>query len=108
LDAAENADAEAATESGSSQRDRGQSAREAEAQGAEESRTGQVSELDRRSAALTAYLERESAAGFRVETRSDRQAVIVRKPLLRRTERRVVSVDEDGNVTSQTAQPVRW
>jgi hypothetical protein len=64
--------------------------------------------LDLRAAALTAYLERESAAGFSVETRSERQAVIVRHPKLRRAERRVVSVDEHGNVTSQTAQPVRW
>jgi hypothetical protein len=73
---------------------------------------------DARSAALDAYLTRQASQGFRVETRSGIQAVIVRHHrlhfLLRRVargrvERRlVVSVDEHGNVTSRAAEPVRW
>ena len=73
-----------------------------------------TSRVDSRDAALTAYLDRESANGFRVETRSATQAIIVRGRrgfgLLRghRAERRVLSVDEDGHVTARIAEPVRW
>jgi hypothetical protein len=69
--------------------------------------------VDRR-AALTAHLEREAANGFSVETRSATQAVIVRsgggwRSLGRRpSERRVLSVDEHGDVTTREAEPVRW
>jgi hypothetical protein len=75
--------------------------------------TQHVATVDR-CAALTAYLERESANGFSVETRSETQAVIARGrrlwPLLPRqpAERRVLSVDENGHVISRTAEPVRW
>lgn len=71
-----------------------------------------------RSAALDAYLARRSAQGFRVETRSGSQAVIVRRHrlyfLLRwfahgRAERRlVVSVDQHGEIASLAAEPLRW
>jgi hypothetical protein len=71
-----------------------------------------------RSAALDAYLTRRAAQGFRVETRSGVQAVIVRRRrlyfLLRwfarahAEERLVVSVDQHGEVDSLTAEPVRW
>jgi hypothetical protein len=71
-----------------------------------------------RSAALDAYLVRQEERGFRVETRSDVQAVIVRRhPLyfalrwLARglaEERLVVSVDQHGEVACLAAQPVRW
>jgi hypothetical protein len=77
---------------------------------------GQV--VDPRSAALDAYLARQAAHGFRVETRSDAQAVIVRRRRLyfmlrwfaheRAEERLVVSVDEHGEVDSLAAEPVRW
>ena len=71
-----------------------------------------------RAAALDAYLARRTAQGFRVETRSDIQAVIVRRHRLyfllrwlarRRSEQRlVVSVDQHGEVDSLAAEPIRW
>jgi hypothetical protein len=74
--------------------------------------------VDARSAALDAYVAQRSAQGFRVETRSRGQAVIVRRhplyPLLRwvakeRAEQRlVVSVDQHAEVAVIAAQPVRW
>jgi hypothetical protein len=63
---------------------------------------------------LTTQLEREAARGFAIETRSTTQAVIVRSRrgwrllLPGQAERRVLSVDEDGRVTSRDAEPVRW
>jgi len=63
---------------------------------------------------LTTQLEREATRGFDIETRSTTQAVIVRSRrgwrllLPRRAERRVLSVDENGRVTSRDAEPVRW
>jgi hypothetical protein len=73
---------------------------------------------DLRSAALDAYLERRSSQGFTVETRTGVQAVIVRRHRLylvlrlfaraRAEQRLVVSVDQDGEVTSLAAEPVRW
>lgn len=73
---------------------------------------------DARSAALDAYLAGRAVQGFRIETRSDSQAVIVRRHRLRfvlrwfapaRAEQRlVVSVDQHGEVTSGAAEPVRW
>ena len=71
-----------------------------------------------RSAALDAYLVRRAAQGFRVETRSGVQAVIVRRHRLyfalrwfahgRAEQRLVVSVDEHGEVDSIAAEPLRW
>lgn len=71
-----------------------------------------------RSAALDAYLARRAVHGFRVETRSGIQAVIVRRHRLhfalrwfareRAEQRLVVSVDQHGEVTSQAAERVRW
>jgi len=71
-----------------------------------------------RAAALDAYLARRAAQGFRIETRSDIQAVIVRRHRLyfllrwlarRRCEQRlVVSVDQHGEVDSLAAEPIRW
>jgi len=72
---------------------------------------------DTRSAALDAYLDERRADGFSVETRSGIQAVIVRRHrlhfLLRffgdgSARRLVVSVDQDGNVSSVAAEPRRW
>jgi len=73
---------------------------------------------DGRAAALDAYLARQAAQGFRVETRSGVQAVIVRRHrlyfLLRwfarghAEERLVVSVDQHGEIDSLAAEPVRW
>jgi len=73
---------------------------------------------DPRSAALDAYLAGRAAQGFRVETRSGVQAVIVRRHRLYfvlrwfargvAEERLVVSVDQDGEVASLAAEPVRW
>jgi ABC-type phosphate/phosphonate transport system ATPase subunit len=73
---------------------------------------------DARAAALDAYLARQALEGFRVETRSRTQAVIVRRHRLhfalrwvtrgRAEQRLVVSVDEHGEVTSLAAEPVRW
>ena len=71
-----------------------------------------------RSAALDAYLAQRAAQGFRVETRSGAQAVIVRRHRLyfalrwlargRAQQRLVVSVDQHGDVASRSAEPVRW
>ena len=73
---------------------------------------------DPRLLALDTYLADRQADGYRVETRSDVQAVICRRHrfdfILRRLahgvgERRlVVSVDEHGDVTTVAAGPVRW
>jgi hypothetical protein len=73
---------------------------------------------DARSAALDAHLARRAAQGFRIETRTGIQAVIVRRHRLhfalrwfaprRAQQRLVVSVDQHGDVTSLEAQPVRW
>jgi hypothetical protein len=73
---------------------------------------------DPRSAALDTYLARRAAQGFRVETRSGAQAVIVRRHRLyfvvhwvargRAEQRYVVSVDQHGEVDSLAAEPVRW
>jgi hypothetical protein len=71
----------------------------------------------RRREAIGAYLDDRVAEGFRVESRTDTQAIIAPAPsrlsFLRRfhrtapLERQVVSVDVDGNVTSSPAQPLR-
>jgi hypothetical protein len=76
------------------------------------------SESDLRAVALESYLERRVAEGFRVETRTGLQAVIVRRHrlyfLLRWVARRsaeqrlVVSVGQHGEVSSSAAEPVRW
>jgi hypothetical protein len=73
---------------------------------------------DPRVVALDAYLARRRSQGFAIETRTGFQAVIVRRRRLyfvvrwfardRVEERLVVSVDQHGTVTSQTAQPLRW
>ena len=77
-----------------------------------------VGESDLRAAALEGYLERRTAQGFRVETRTAVQAVIVRRHrlyfLLRwvshgsAEQRLVVSVDQHGDVSTLAAEPVRW
>jgi len=74
--------------------------------------------VDARSAALDAYLVRRAANGFRVETRSGGQAVILRRHrlhfLLRwfahglAEQRLVVSVDQHGQIVARAAEPVRW
>lgn len=75
-------------------------------------------EVDARSAALDAYIAQRKAQGFRVETRSGLQAVIVRQhplyfvlhwfPRVAAEKRFVVSVDEHGEVAAIAAQPRRW
>jgi hypothetical protein len=71
-----------------------------------------------RSLALDAYLARRAAQGFRVETRSGSQAVIVRRHRMyfalrwfasgRAEQRFVISVDQHGEVDSLAAEPMRW
>ena len=71
-----------------------------------------------RSASLDEYLARREADGYKVETRTAVQAVIVRRRRLFtirrfvRTDeadrRLVVSVDEHGEISAVTAEPVRW
>jgi len=73
---------------------------------------------EERSAALDAHLERRAAQGFRVETRTGVQAVIVRRhPLYfvlrwvargRAEQRLVISVDQHGEIDSLAAEPLRW
>jgi len=77
-----------------------------------------VGAADRRSAALEEYLAQRVAQGFRVETRSGAQAVIVRRHRLYfvlrwfaqglAEQRYVVSVDQHGEVGERAAEPVRW
>ena len=74
--------------------------------------------MSTRSAALDEHLARRTAQGFRIETRSGVQAVIVRRHRLyfvlrwvargRAEQRLVVSVDQHGEVAALAAQPVRW
>lgn len=71
-----------------------------------------------RAAALDAYIAQREAQGFRVETRSSTQAVIVCRHRLyfvlrwfargRAEQRLVVSVDENGEIAALAAEPVRW
>lgn len=71
-----------------------------------------------RSDALDAYIARRVVQGFRVETRTGAQAVIVRRHRLYfflhwfapglAEQRYVVSVDQHGEVASLAAEPVRW
>jgi hypothetical protein len=73
---------------------------------------------DPRSAALEAYIATRGKQGFKIETRSATQAVIVRRHrfhfvarwVTRRMadERLVVSVDEHGEIVALPAQPLRW
>jgi hypothetical protein len=73
---------------------------------------------DARSLALDAYLAQRAAQGFRVESRTGSQAVIVRRHRLyfalrwlarRHSEQRyVISVDQHGQVDSLAAEPIRW
>jgi hypothetical protein len=75
-------------------------------------------DASRRSDALDAYIAGRVAQGFRVETRSGVQAVIVRRHPLYfalhwfsrglAEQRYVVSVDQHGKVASLAAEPVRW
>jgi len=67
--------------------------------------------------ALSAFLDERIAQGFRVESRTDTQAIIVsprRFSILparfrrSRDGRQVVSVDADGVVTARRAEPLRW
>jgi hypothetical protein len=72
---------------------------------------------DARSAALDAYLAQQAGHGFRVESQTGMQAVIVRRHRLhfvlrrfapvRAEQRLVVSVDQHGTVTALAAEPVR-
>jgi len=73
---------------------------------------------DLRSASFDEYLARRVAQGFRVETRTGAQAVIVRRHKLyfvlrwfahgMAEQRLVVSVDQHGEVASLAAEPLRW
>ena len=75
-----------------------------------------ISQQVNRYAALDAYLADRRAEGYSVETRTDRQAVIVDRRRLGfvtrlfggEPRRLVVSVDEKGAVTSIAAEPRRW
>lgn len=74
-------------------------------------------EHEARTRALSEFLERRAAEGFRIETQTDTHAIIVsprrltnllglRKRGLPR--RQVVSVDERGIVSTDVAEPIRW
>jgi hypothetical protein len=77
-----------------------------------------VQTAESRSEAFEAFLARRQAEGYRIETRGHFQAVIVRRrrlSLLLRwfmhdlaPRRLVVSVDQDGDVTTVEAEPRRW
>jgi len=71
-----------------------------------------------RTRALDAFLEQRKADGYRIETRSQLQAVIYRRHRLHvvlrwvargsAQRRLVVSVDQYCVVTSVAAEPLRW
>jgi type II secretory pathway component PulM len=71
-----------------------------------------------RSDALEAHLAERGVQGFRVETRSELQAVIVRRHPMhfalrwvakdRAEKRLVISVDEHGTIAAAPAEPLRW
>ncbi|HST16475.1 MAG TPA: hypothetical protein VLK36_02320 [Gaiellaceae bacterium] len=72
---------------------------------------------DARRAALDSFLDERCAAGYSVETRSTAQAVIVRRQRLHYLlqwfsrgdgRRLVVSVDQNGEITTVAAEPRRW
>ena len=72
---------------------------------------------DGRSEALTAFLDERTTTGYRIETRTATQAIIVRRrryPFLlgrlrtRDDHRLVVSVDSDCAITTVVAEPRRW
>ena len=73
---------------------------------------------DLRSAALEAYIAKRGTQGFRIETRSATQAVIVRRHRLHfvarwiargvADQRLVISVDAHGGIVELRAQPLRW
>ena len=86
--------------------------------GGDSSKATTASGDDARSQALDAFLAQREADGYRIETRTGMQAVICRRDrlhIVRRwvtrgsaQQRLVVSVDQDGAVTSVEAEPVRW
>jgi len=73
---------------------------------------------DRRTDALNSYLESKAKNGYKIESRTATQAIIVRSRwplfLLNRLRpgtgqtRKVVSVDDVGNVSTIDAEPRRW
>jgi hypothetical protein len=69
---------------------------------------------DRRRAALDAYLSECESRGFLLESRTDTQAIVVRRSRLARYRRRrggtriVVWVDEHGTVETRTIEARRW
>jgi hypothetical protein len=74
-------------------------------------------EQDLRIRALSQFLEHRVTEGFKIETRTDTHAIIVSprrltepRGLLKRLRdrRHVVSVDQNGIVTTQAAEPIRW
>ena len=76
------------------------------------------SEPDLRTNALLAFLAERVATGYKIETQTETHAIIVEPRRLmnafglRRAtghdRRQVVSVDEDGIVTTEPAEPIRW
>lgn len=71
-----------------------------------------------RTDALTAFLDGRTRAGYRVETQTPTQAIIVRRGRIRSLlgrvhsggaeERLVVSVDDEGQISTIAAEPRRW
>lgn len=71
------------------------------------------SATDNRKVALEAYLADYESRGFRLESRTDTQAILVRRPRLARLARRggsriVIWVDEHGVVESRPIEARRW
>jgi hypothetical protein len=74
--------------------------------------------IDHRVDALNSYLEEKADSGYKIESRTATQAIIIRNHwplfLLNRLRpgtgqtRQVVSVDETGTVSTIAAEPRRW
>ena len=67
-----------------------------------------------RTDAMTAFLEERLREGYVIETRTDTHAIIAPgggwpslNPFRKASERLVVSVDDEGNVTTGPAEPLR-
>jgi hypothetical protein len=75
---------------------------------------GEVDPGGERRRALDAFLEKKVTEGFDIETHTDTHAIIVQSRQSfwsrlrgRGPSRCVVQVDEQGNVTMSTAEPIR-
>ena len=73
-----------------------------------------MTEDELRTSALTLFLEARVEEGYVIETRTDTHAIIAPagglsslNPFRKASGRLVISVDDEGNVTTEPAEPLR-